>query len=110
MKHDLDQFNVLRKFKKESETNQRKLAKELNFSVGKLNYCLKALKAKGLLKINNFKKNPSKIRYVVTPKGISGRTRLTLNFMKKKMQEYDELKAEFEKNKNKTENYNKLIE
>ena len=86
MKHDLDQFNVLRKFKKESETNQRKLAKELNFSVGKLNYCLKALKAKGLLKINNFKKNPSKIRYVVTPKGISWITRLTLNFMKKKMQ------------------------
>ena len=104
MKNNLDQFNVLRKVKGESKTNQRKLAKELNFSLGKLNYCLKALKVKGLIKINNFKRNPSKIIYVVTPKGISWRTRLTLNFMKKKMQEYDELKAEFENNKNQTSN------
>ena len=104
MKNNLDQFNVLRKVKGESKTNQRKLAKELNFSLGKLNYCLKALKVKGLIKINNFKKNPSKIIYVVTPKGISWRTRLTLNFMKKKMREYDELKAEFENNKNQTSN------
>ena len=104
MKNNLDQFNVLRKVKAESKTNQRKLAKELNFSLGKLNYCLKALKVKGLIKINNFKKNPSKIIYVVTPKGISWRTRLTLNFMKKKMREYDELKAEFENNKNQTSN------
>ena len=104
MKNNLDQFNVLRKVKAESKTNQRKLAKELNFSLGKLNYCLKALKVKGLIKINNFKKNPSKIIYVVTPKGISWRARLTLNFMKKKMREYDELKAEFENNKNQTSN------
>ena len=104
MKNNLDQFNVLRKVKGQSKTNQRKLAKELNFSLGKLNYCLKALKVKGLIKINNFKKNPSKIIYVVTPKGISWRTRLTLNFMKKKMREYDELKAEFENNKNQTSN------
>ena len=104
MKNNLDQFNVLRKVKGESKTNQRKLAKELNFSLGKLNYCLKALKVKGLIKINNFKKNPSKIIYVVTPKGISWRTRLTLNFMKKKMREYDELKAEFENSKNQTSN------
>ena len=104
MKNNLDQFNVLRKVKGESKTNQRKLAKELNFSLGKLNYCLKALKVKGLIKINSFKNNPSKIIYVVTPKGISWRTRLTLNFMKKKMREYDELKAEFENNKNQTSN------
>ena len=54
MKNNLDQFNVLRKVKGESKTNQRKLAKELNFSLGKLNYCLKALKVKGLIKINSF--------------------------------------------------------
>ena len=104
MKNNLDQFNVLRKVKGQSKTNQRKLARELNFSLGKLNYCLKALKVKGLIKINSFKNNPSKIIYVVTPKGISWRARLTLNFMKKKMQEYDELKAEFENNKNQTSN------
>ena len=73
MKNNLDQFNVLRKVKGESKTNQRKLAKELNFSLGKLNYCLKSLKDKGLIKISNFKQNPKKINYIylLTPKGIA---------------------------------------
>ena len=52
-----DQFNVLRKIDKNSNSSQRKLANQLGFSLGKLNYCLKALKTKGLIKINNFKKN-----------------------------------------------------
>ena len=58
MKDDQDHFNVLRKIKSNPEATQRKLASELDFSLGKLNYCLKALKAKGLIKIQNFKKNP----------------------------------------------------
>ena len=60
---------------------------------------MKALRKKGLVKINNFKNNPSKLNYVyiLTPKGISKKVQLTMNFMKKKMQEYDELKAEIEK-------------
>ena len=55
-----------------------------------------ALKTKGLIKISNFKKNPQKINYiyVLTPKGISEKTKLTLNFMRTKMREYDELKKE----------------
>ena len=74
------------------------MAKNLGFSLGKLNYCLKALKDKGLVKIDNFKKNPNKINYfyVLTPKGISKKTQLTINFMKRKMREYDELKREVE--------------
>ena len=62
------------------------MAKELGFSLGKLNYCLKALKNKGLVKIENFTKNPNKLNYiyVLTPKGISKKTKLTINFMKKK--------------------------
>ena len=63
MKNSQDHFEVLRKIQKEPETTQRKLAKDLGFSLGKLNYCLKALKEKGLIKTRNFKKNPNKINY-----------------------------------------------
>tara|TARA_Y100001958_G_C21158745_1_gene493155 strand:+ start:192 stop:497 length:306 start_codon:yes stop_codon:yes gene_type:complete len=97
-----DQFEVLRKINKEPDFSQRELAEELGFSLGKLNYCLKALQNKGLVKLQNFQKRENKIsylRYVITPKGISERTKLTLNFMKRKMREYDDLKKELEKNK-----------
>ena len=99
MKDNQDHFNVLRKIQSKPESSQRELAEELGFSLGKLNYCLKALKTKGLIKINNFTKNPNKINYiyVLTPKGIAEKTQLTLNFMKKKMEEYDELKKEIKK-------------
>ena len=95
-----DHLNVLRKIKKNPNSSQRELANELGFSLGKLNYCLKALKAKGLIKISNFAKNPSKINYIyiLTPKGIASKTKLTINFMKRKMAEYDELKKELENN------------
>ena len=75
------------------------MQKNLGFSLGKLNYCLKALKDKGLIKIQNFQKKEKKIQYfqyVITPEGIAERTRLTINFMKRKMKEYDELKKELE--------------
>ena len=95
-----DHFNVLRKIKNNPDSSQRKLAGELGFSLGKLNYCLKALQNKGLVKIKNFRKNPNKLNYfyVLTPKGLATKTQLTLNFMKRKMREYDELKKEL-KNK-----------
>ena len=98
MKENPDHFNVLRKIQKSPKSTQRKLAEELGFSLGKLNYCLKALKAKGLIKINNFKKNPQKLNYIyiLTPKGVAIKTKLTINFMKSKMKEYDELKKEIE--------------
>ncbi len=96
MKKSTDHFNVLRKINSKPNLTQRQLASELGFSLGKINYCLKALKNKGLVKITNFKKNPNKISYVyiLTPKGIAQKTQLTLNFMKRKMIEYDELKKE----------------
>ena len=99
MKNFQDYFEILRKINKNPEASQRELAKDIGFSLGKLNYCLKELKKKGLIKINNFKKNKNKIQhiqYVITPKGITERTRLTINFMKKKMKEYDELKKELD--------------
>ena len=72
------------------------MASELGFSLGKLNYCLKELKKKGLIKVKKFTKNPNKINYlyILTPKGISEKTRITFNFMKKKAEEYKELKSE----------------
>jgi len=104
MKNDQDHFEVLRKIREIPDSSQREIAEELGFSLGKLNYCLKSLQKKGLVKLKNFQKKPNKIsylQYVITPKGISERTRLTVNFMKKKMKEYDELKSELNrKNKN----------
>ncbi len=94
-----DYFNVLRKIQNNPYSTQRELASQLGVSLGKINYCINALKNKGLVKISNFKKNPNKIGYiyVLTPKGLSIKTQLTLNFMKRKMKEYDELKKEIEK-------------
>ena len=98
MSENLDQFNLLRKIKSKPNSSQREMATDLGFSLGKLNYCLKSLKKKGLIKIKNFRHNPNKIGYVyiLTPKGIATKTKLTLNFMKRKMKEYDELKKEYE--------------
>ena len=94
--HHDDHFELLRVIQKKPRSSQRELAEELGFSLGKLNYCLKALQQKGLVKLYNFKKNPKKMNYfyALTPQGISEKTKLTINFMKRKMKEYDELKEE----------------
>ena len=104
MQNDQDHFNVLREIDSSNKPTQRQLATKLGFSLGKLNYCIRALNKKGLVKILNFGKNPNKLRYiyVLTPRGISQKTRLTINFMKTKMKEYENLKKELkDENKNK---------
>ena len=99
MEDNPDHFNVLRTIKNKPKSSQRELAEALGFSLGKLNYCLNALKNKGLVKIKNFRKNPNKINYIyaLTPKGITEKSKLTINFMKRKMKEYEELKKEIGK-------------
>tara|TARA_B100000795_G_C22571871_1_gene350398 strand:+ start:329 stop:649 length:321 start_codon:yes stop_codon:yes gene_type:complete len=105
MKNKQDHFDILRKIDKKVYLNQRILAQDLGFSLGKLNYCLNALQKKGLVKLKNFKNNPNKFNamsknnyfYILTPRGITHKTKLTINFMKKKIQEYNELKNELEK-------------
>ncbi len=94
-------FKILRKVHKNPNSPQRELAEGLGFSLGKLNYCLRALREKGLIKINNFKTNKYKVNYIyiLTPKGISEKTKLTLKFMKRKIQEYDDLQNELNKKK-----------
>ena len=102
MKNNQDYFDVLRKIDKKPKLTQREIASEVGFSLGKLNYCLKELQKKGLVKLENFQKQSNKIkyfRYVITPKGLAERTKLTINFMKKKMVEYDELKKSLRTNK-----------
>ena len=103
MKIDNQQeFNLLRKISKKPNANQRELASDLNISLGKLNYVLKELKNKGLVKINNFKNNPDKsgYLYLLTHKGVSEKTKITIKFMKKKMVEYEELKEELNQKNN----------
>ena len=80
------------------EMTQRDLASTLGISLGAVNFCLKALVDKGWIKIDNFNKNPNKLGYLylVTPKGIAAKTKLTLQFLKRKLIEYDELKTEIE--------------
>ena len=76
-----DEFNLLRKIENKPGQPQREMAKDLGFSLGKLNYCMQALKEKGLIKIKNFKNNKSKLNYlyVITPKGISEKTQILKN-------------------------------
>ena len=94
-----DHFDLLRKIKERPKSTQRELATELGFSLGKLNYCLKALKKKGHIKLKNFQNNKNKINYayILTPRGLAIKTKLTVNFMKRKMKEYNELAKELKK-------------
>lgn len=98
-----NEFELLRKIdSKKFENSQRILAKEMGMSLGKLNYCIKALKVKGLIKIKNFKNNKNKMlyAYLLTPKGITYKTKMVYYFMKQKLNEYEELKREIENKKN----------
>ena len=107
MSNNQDFFNILRKINNDQGASQRKLAQDLGFSLGKLNYCLKSLQKKGLVKLKNFQRQSNKItylQYVITPKGISERVKLTVNFMKRKMKEYDELKKELGNKQNVDDN------
>lgn len=92
-------LKLLKKIDADPNISQRDLSNELEMSLGKINYCLKSLKLKGLIKINNFKKSSNKLNYLynLTPKGIMHKTQITIKFMKIKMEEYDELKRELTK-------------
>jgi len=98
MKISQQQFDALRKIFNNPSATQRQLAKDLQISLGKLNYVVNELRKKGLIKIGNFQKNQNKSRYLylLTPRGISEKSNLTINFMKRKLKEYDELKKEIE--------------
>ena len=98
-KNTEDHFEVLRKIQRKPGASQRELAEELGFSLGKLNYCLKSLRKKGHVKIENLSKNKNIInyKYLLTPKGISYKAKMLYFFLKQKAKEYEEIKKELRK-------------
>jgi EPS-associated MarR family transcriptional regulator len=91
-------FRVMRLLEASPDMSQRDLAAHLGISLGSLNYCLKALMDKGFVKLENFQNSKHKFKYVyiLTPAGIAQKVALTGRFLKRKMQEYEALKAEIE--------------
>jgi EPS-associated MarR family transcriptional regulator len=89
-------LDLLRKLESSPEYTQRELSREMGVSLGKVNYCIKKLTEKGLIKLTNFKQNPNKMgyAYLLTPRGIEEKSRLTLFFLKRKVNEYEILKKE----------------
>ena len=92
------QLNALRLLEENPEMSQRELAEALGVSVGAANYCLKALVEKGWVKLENFQKNPNKLGYLylLTPMGIAAKAQLTAGFLRRKMAEYEALRAEID--------------
>lgn len=91
-------YTLLKMLEENPGLSQRDLAKRLGVSLGKVNYCLNALVEKGSVKINNFRNNHNKLAYayLLTPSGIEQKARMTVDFLKYKMHEYERLKAEIE--------------
>ena len=92
-------LDLLRKLESNPEYTQRELSQEMGVSLGKVNYCMKKLVEKGWIKLMNFSRNPNKVGYVylLTPKGIEEKTKLTFAFLTIKMEEYKMLKEEISK-------------
>jgi EPS-associated MarR family transcriptional regulator len=96
MNKDQVHFDLLRKLEANPKYTQRELSKEMGVSLGKVNYCINKLVTKGWVKLSNFRRNPNKVGYIylLTPKGIEEKTRLTFAFLKIKMDEYEILREE----------------
>ena len=94
--HEDNNFRLMRILEANPDLSQREMGKALGMSFGGINYCLNALVAKGLVKIENFSQNQSKFGYVylLTPSGIAEKAALTSVFLKRKMDEYEALKVE----------------
>lgn len=91
-------YKVLKLLEQNPHISQRELAREMGVSLGKVNYCLKALVERGWVKMDNFSRNPNKLQYayLLTPRGLKAKTALTARFLKRKLAEYEALRAEIE--------------
>ena len=91
-------YKILKLVEANPEISQRELAKNLGISLGKTNFCLKALIEVGLIKVTNFRNNANKLAYMylLTPNGIEEKSIMTAQFLKIKMQEYANLEAEID--------------
>jgi MarR family transcriptional regulator, temperature-dependent positive regulator of motility len=92
-------YRILKAVEEEPEITQRALAEKLGVSVGKINYCLRALIRKGFLKARNFKNSSRKRQYMykLTPRGVRERTRVTIAYLRSKSTEFDEIRAEIDR-------------
>ena len=98
MLNDEYRYRILKLLEAEPGASQRKLSDQLGISLGRVNYCLRALIDKGLIKANNFRNSANKraYLYLLTPKGIEEKSRVTLRFLKHKLDEYEIVKRELE--------------
>ncbi|MDH5216068.1 MAG: MarR family EPS-associated transcriptional regulator [Gammaproteobacteria bacterium] len=89
-------YKLLKLLEEEPKLSQRELATQMGISLGKVNYCLRALVQKGLIKMRNFKNSSrkSKYKYLLTQKGLEEKSRITMHFLYSKMKEYEKLKLE----------------
>lgn len=92
------QFEVLRRLHQTPLVSQRELAKDLGVGLGTINFCFQALIHKGLVKMQNFNKSRNKLRYVyfLTPAGVAEKSKLTAEFLRLKVAEYEVLQVEIE--------------
>ena len=101
-------YKLLRTIERNPEQTQRQIAKELGLSLGKVNYCVKALLDKGWVVARNFKKNPNKraYAYYLTADGIEEKTTVTARFLKRKIEECEEIQIAIEELRNEIDNSN----
>ena len=95
---DPQRLELLKLLQDQPQMSQRDLAQAMGVSLGKANYCLKALMEKGLVKLGNFRRNPDKreYAYLLTPAGLKEKTRITMSFLRRKVAEYEALEKEIE--------------
>ena len=104
-------YKILKILEQNPKISQRNLARELGTSLGRTNYCLKALIEVGLLKMKNFRNNRNKLGYIyfLTPSGIKEKSLITERFLKSKLQEYEALEAEINLLRNETKDITEYI-
>ncbi len=104
-------YKILKILEQNPKISQRNLAHELGTSLGRTNYCLKALIEVGLLKVTNFRNNRNKLAYIyfLTPSGIKEKSLVTERFLKSKLQEYEALEAEINLLRNETKDITEYI-
>jgi EPS-associated MarR family transcriptional regulator len=92
------QFEVLRRLEQTPQVSQRTLSKDLGVGLGTINFCFQALVEKGLVKMQNFSRSKSKLRYsyLLTPAGVAAKSKLTAEFLSRKVAEYESLQTEIE--------------
>lgn len=102
---DNTSYGLLKTLEDNPSLSQRDLAKRLGISLGKVNFCLNALIEKGCLKVNNFRNSDNKLAYayLLTPRGVEQKARMTVEFLQVKLQEYEQLRAEINELKREAE-------